>query len=332
MRPMKGPRIDDLEAKIVQQGAGDMSGKPRSLASIRRRNGPSRHGKNPIRREHFGVLLATRNEILREGLRSMIAQCGFRVFACQATDRGFVFDDPAVQKCRIYVIDGSDDVDFSRTKSFVAQIRERSAQGHIVVLIPPHLAHAPDPAIVAEASAIVTTDVTAYVLGNLLQLVSQNYVIRSGQVRSDQVRSGQVQSDQVRSGQVTVTPESGRAPVINGAAVPHRPDPRPLIDDRTVMGLSSREGEILLHVIRGSSNKVIARALGIAEATVKIHVKGIFRKIGVANRTQAAFYVFNQGWLGGDAAGPINAVAPPPRTTNCFPTGLDIIVPRTALR
>lgn len=85
-------------------------------------------------------------------------------------------------------------------------------------------------------------------------------------------------------------------------------------------------------MIRGSSNKVIARALGIAEATVKIHVKGIFRKIGVANRTQAAFHVFNQGRPGGEEASRQDAVIPTPPTTNCFPATLDIIVPRSVLR
>lgn len=289
-----------------------MSEKSKAPASIRRKSGVQRRERDPTRRESFGVLLATRNEILRAGLRSMIAHCGFRVFDCQVTDRGFVLDDPAVQKCRIFVIDGSEDVDFSRTKTFVAQIREKNAHGHIVVLIPPHLAHAFDPAIVVDASAIVTTDVTAYVLGNLLQLVSQNYVIRAANV--------------------AIEPNPGKAKLIDGAAQTFRERSLPVIDSKTLTGLSSRESEILLHVIRGSSNKVIARALGIAEATVKIHVKGIFRKIGVANRTQAAFYVFNQGWLDGEEPSRQDAVIQSPQRTNCFPTGLDIVVPRSALR
>ncbi len=289
-----------------------MTDKAKSPMPARRASRPQRRERDPVRKDTCGVLLAMRNTILREGLRSMIAHCGFRVFDCPVTDLGLVLDEAAVQKCRIFVIDGSEDADFSHTKALVAQIRERNACGHIVVLIPPHLAHAPDPTIVADASAIVTTDVTAYVLGNLLQLVSQNYVIRSGNV--------------------AVAPVPDGAAIIGTALPTPAAAPPPPVEGRTVTGLSSRESEILLHVIRGSSNKVIARALGIAEATVKIHVKGIFRKIGVANRTQAAFHVFNQGRPGGEEADRQDAVIQPPPTTNCIPAGLDIIVPRSVLR
>jgi len=40
----------------------------------------------------------------------------------------------------------------------------------------------------------------------------------------------------------------------------------------------------------GDSNKIIARRIGLAEATVKTHVKAILRKVGVKNRTQAALW------------------------------------------
>jgi two-component system nitrate/nitrite response regulator NarL len=42
--------------------------------------------------------------------------------------------------------------------------------------------------------------------------------------------------------------------------------------------------------MQGSSNKLIARDLGVAEATVKVHIKTILRKVKVANRTQAAMW------------------------------------------
>jgi two-component system nitrate/nitrite response regulator NarL len=54
--------------------------------------------------------------------------------------------------------------------------------------------------------------------------------------------------------------------------------------------LSPREIEILECLRHGQSNKVIARSLDIAEGTVKVHVKRIMRKAGVANRTQAALW------------------------------------------
>ncbi|MFC6776525.1 LuxR C-terminal-related transcriptional regulator [Methylobacterium gregans] len=53
--------------------------------------------------------------------------------------------------------------------------------------------------------------------------------------------------------------------------------------------------EILSCLADGQSNKLIARRFAIAEATVKIHVKGILRKINVQNRTQAAVWVLKHG-------------------------------------
>ncbi|MGE5668969.1 MAG: response regulator [Betaproteobacteria bacterium] len=57
-----------------------------------------------------------------------------------------------------------------------------------------------------------------------------------------------------------------------------------------IQSLSPREGEILRHIARGASNKEIARALGIAETTVKIHVQHILRKLNLSSRVQAAVY------------------------------------------
>ncbi|QRM34097.1 response regulator transcription factor [Microvirga sp. VF16] len=54
--------------------------------------------------------------------------------------------------------------------------------------------------------------------------------------------------------------------------------------------LSPREMVILQSLMGGEANKVIARKLDITEATIKVHVKSILRKIGAANRTQAAMW------------------------------------------
>jgi len=59
--------------------------------------------------------------------------------------------------------------------------------------------------------------------------------------------------------------------------------------------LSPREKAILSCLIEGDSNKCIARKIDIAEATVKVHVKAILRKIRVQNRTQAAIWGMNHG-------------------------------------
>jgi DNA-binding NarL/FixJ family response regulator len=57
-------------------------------------------------------------------------------------------------------------------------------------------------------------------------------------------------------------------------------------------GLSEREVEILQGVAQGLSNRAIAKELWLSDQTVKFHLHNIYRKLGVANRTEAAKYAF----------------------------------------
>ena len=59
----------------------------------------------------------------------------------------------------------------------------------------------------------------------------------------------------------------------------------------TARQLSKRQREVLALITRGLSNKEIARALEIAEATTKIHVAAALRTINARNRTEAAFKI-----------------------------------------
>jgi DNA-binding NarL/FixJ family response regulator len=61
--------------------------------------------------------------------------------------------------------------------------------------------------------------------------------------------------------------------------------------------LSPREMEILEHVTKGLSNKEIAYKLGISHQTVKNHMTAILRKLRVDDRTQAAVYALQHGWV-----------------------------------
>ena len=59
--------------------------------------------------------------------------------------------------------------------------------------------------------------------------------------------------------------------------------------------LSPREKEIITHLARGASNKEVARSLGVAESTVKIHVQSILKKLNLTSRVQAAVYAVEHG-------------------------------------
>jgi DNA-binding NarL/FixJ family response regulator len=59
--------------------------------------------------------------------------------------------------------------------------------------------------------------------------------------------------------------------------------------------LSPREKEVLTAVARGISNKQIGRELDLAEVTVKLHLRAIFRKTGVHTRSEAAVLATKAG-------------------------------------
>jgi DNA-binding NarL/FixJ family response regulator len=59
----------------------------------------------------------------------------------------------------------------------------------------------------------------------------------------------------------------------------------------SLRSLSTREAQVLHSLAHGLSNKEIAAALGLSVGTVKTHLRHIFRKLGVSDRTSAAVAV-----------------------------------------
>ncbi|WP_374564765.1 response regulator [Ideonella sp.] len=121
-------------------------------------------------------------------------------------------------------------------------------------------------------------------LATALQAGAQGYVLKTidGAALLDAI-------ERCARGDTVVSPElTGKlVTALRGA------QQRPAADDdeaATRPALSPRELEIVRHIARGASNKEIARALEIAETTVKIHVQHILRKLGLSSRVQAAVY------------------------------------------
>jgi two-component system nitrate/nitrite response regulator NarL len=75
--------------------------------------------------------------------------------------------------------------------------------------------------------------------------------------------------------------------------------------------LSDRELQVLDGIVRGLQNKMIARECHITEATVKVHMKSILRKIHVSNRTQAALWAVEHKI----ACGPLETRAGTPKAS-----------------
>lgn len=80
------------------------------------------------------------------------------------------------------------------------------------------------------------------------------------------------------------------------AAAPQAASPEgPAAPAAKLDSLSPREQDILRGIARGQGNKEIARSLGIAETTVKIHVQHILRKLEVSSRVHAAVIAVEHG-------------------------------------
>ena len=62
------------------------------------------------------------------------------------------------------------------------------------------------------------------------------------------------------------------------------------------LGLTNRQLDVLRLLVKGLSNKRISRQIDLAEATVKIHIRGILRTLGVTNRTEALVKLTEMGY------------------------------------
>ena len=82
-----------------------------------------------------------------------------------------------------------------------------------------------------------------------------------------------------------------RQAAVNGPELAVKPVAAPV----GLASLSPRESDILRGIAQGQANKEIARSLGIAETTVKIHVQHILRKLDVSSRVHAAVIAVENG-------------------------------------
>ena len=95
----------------------------------------------------------------------------------------------------------------------------------------------------------------------------------------------------VMRGQASVSPEmTGKLVLAFQSADSPGPAAEPATPAQPASLLSPREQQVLEQIATGASNKEIARALEIAETTVKIHVQHILRKLQLSSRVQAAVY------------------------------------------
>lgn len=128
-------------------------------------------------------------------------------------------------------------------------------------------------------------------LAAALRAGAQGYVLKTidGDMLAQAIRG-------TMRGESVVSPEmTGKLVQALRATAPGEPSAGGAPPEDPLARLSPREREILAHIARGASNKAIARALDIAETTVKIHVQHILRKLNLVSRVQAAVYAAERG-------------------------------------
>ena len=131
----------------------------------------------------------------------------------------------------------------------------------------------PDTEVIALTSVLEDASVVAAVRAGAI-----GYLLKDTQ--ADELRSA---IRAAAAGQVRLAPQAA-ARLMNEVRAPENPDM-----------LTEREIEVLRLLAQGQANKEIARALHIAEKTVKTHVSNILAKLGVQSRTQAALYALRVG-------------------------------------
>lgn len=221
--------------------------------------------------ETVSTFLFEKNALLREGLKSFLSGTRFTVtgeFAC-AVDMGEI-DANAPPQLIIIGIDRHSEPALKNSAECMQKISRLKAQfpqARLVILMSQEdLISSPD-ILSWNADSYILRDISHDALLNYLNLVMMGEKILPAKFAP---LFANTHSEQASGGVVPL--------------------------NRNGYQLSDRETDIIKCLIQGDSNKLIAQHLHIAEATVKVHLKTILRKLGVHNRTQVALWAVSHGF------------------------------------
>ncbi|WJR77312.1 LuxR C-terminal-related transcriptional regulator [Bradyrhizobium sp. NP1] len=229
------------------------------------------------RRYSFATVVIGKNSLRREGLAGILRSAHFRILASVSCADDLLTSKVQPEQTLFLIIHNGDDFDAAIEQ--IELFKERHS-GSRIALVADHYR-------LTELVSAFRAGATGY----FVDLMSCDAFIKSLEL----VMMGE-----------TVFPPAFLARVLDSeseAAAESGPrgDNSEVIlgaEEETIAPqLSPREKSILHCLIEGDSNKCIARKIDIAEATVKVHVKAILRKIRVQNRTQAAIWGMNNRFL-----------------------------------
>jgi len=227
------------------------------------------------RRYPFGIVLVGKLSLLKEGLAEILRSANLRIL----TSVSCAGDLPAskAQRSRQLFLVVHTGANFSSAVEQVELFRSRRPDARIAIVADRYRLDELVSAFRAGANGFFDDVMTSHILIKSLELVMMGETVFPPEFLSfalDPEGDCLSHEDRADDNQRSLVTEDGVAPQ-----------------------LSPREISILRHLIEGDSNKSIARKIDIAEATVKVHVKAILRKVRAQNRTQAAIWGMNNGWL-----------------------------------
>jgi len=164
--------------------------------------------------------------------------------------------------------------------------RELNLSGHIVVVAQDEKSLNILPILRAGAHACLSKDTTSDALLKTIELVMLGETVVSRSLLPALLNSEDSSRHETAAETIISKPSSEVESRLAGPLEKPR---------RNLPTLSDKEKLVLACLSAGDSNKTIARKLGIAEATAKVHMKAIFRKLGLKNRTHAAVWALNEG-------------------------------------
>ena len=224
------------------------------------------------RRYSFGTVLIGRSSLLREGLARILRSANFRILASVPSADSLLASKIRPHQVLFLVVHTGDD--FYATVERVGILRNRHPEGRLAVVADHYRPNELVSAFRAGATGYFIDAMSSDAFVKSIELVMMGETVFPPALLS-----------------FALEPEGNHLEEVD-----FRNDNQSLpvpAEDRIAPQLSPREQSILHCLIKGDSNKSIARKIDIAEATVKVHVKAILRKIRVHNRTQAAIWGMN---------------------------------------
>ena len=211
----------------------------------------------------LSTVVIGRNSLAREGLRRILNEDNFSVSASVESGSCFVMEADGQKSPHLIILDNNGP---DQTESDLEVLRNDFPTSRKVVLSDHfNLANVVN-AFKFGADGYIVKEISCEALMESLRLVVMGQKVMPSQLASH--LSGV--AEQIQAPQLSRNPDVTRI-------------------------LSEREITTLRYLLVGHPNKVIARRLEISEATVKVYVKAILRKLRVSNRTQAAIWAFNNG-------------------------------------